>query len=151
MIGKNINILLLYIFLGFITTIYIFGFDHISFTNTDWLRSHDMTAELATWKYYKNDIWRFPIGNNPNYGMDLASGIVFSGSIPFLGVIFKLFGNFLPNNFHYFSLWIFICLFLQSYISFLIIYNHTKNLTFSIIASLFFLLSPVLFNRIIMH
>ena len=111
MIGKNINILLLYIFLGLITTIYIFGFDYISFTNTDWLRSHDMTAELVTWKYYKNDIWRFPIGNNPNYGMDLGSGIVFSGSIPLLSIVFKLFGNFLPNNFHYFSLWIFICFF----------------------------------------
>ena len=151
MIKKNIKILLLYIFLGLITTIYIFGFDYISFTNTDWLRSHDMTAELATWKYYKNDIWRFPIGNNPNYGMDLASGIAFSGSVPFLGVIFKLFGNFLPNNFHYFNLWVFICFFLQSYISFLIVYHHTKNLTFSIIASLFFLLSPVLFNKIILH
>ena len=45
----------------------------------------------------------------------------------------------------------FICFFLQSYISFLIIYDHTKNLTFSIIASLFFLLSPVLFNKIVMH
>ena len=107
-----------------------------------------MTTELVTWKYYKNDIWRFPIGNNPNYGMDLGSGIVFSGSIPLLSIIFKLFGNFLPNNFHYFGLWIFICFFLQSYISFLIVYHHTKNLTFSIIASLFFLLSPILFNRI---
>ena len=75
MIEKNIKILLLYIFLGLVTTIYILGFDYLSFTNTDWLRSHDMTTELVTWKYYKNDIWRFPIGNNPNYGMDLASGI----------------------------------------------------------------------------
>ena len=49
-----------------------------------------MTAELASWKYYKNDIWRFPIGNNPNYGMDLGSGIVFSGSIPFFCIIFPL-------------------------------------------------------------
>ena len=151
MIEKNIKILLLYIFLGLITTIYIFGFDYISFTNTDWLRSHDMTAELASWKYYKNDIWRFPIGNSPNYGMDLSSGIVFSGSITFLAVIFKLFGNLLPSNFHYFNLWIFICFFLQSYISFLIINHRTKNLTFSIIASLFFLLSPLLFNKIAFH
>ena len=151
MIGKNVNILLLYIFLGLITTIYIFGFDHISFTNTDWLRSRDMTADLLAWKYYKNDIWRFPIGNNPNYGMDLGSGIIFSGSIPLFSIVFKLFGNFLPNNFHFFNLWIFICFFLQSYISFLIIYHRTKNLTFSIIASLFFLLSPILFNKIIVH
>ena len=151
MIEKNIKVFLLYILLSFLATIYIFGFDHISFTNADWLRSHDMTAELVTWKYYKNDIWQFPIGNNPNYGMDLASGIAFSGSIPLLSIVFKLFGNFLPNNFHYFGLWIFICFFLQSYISFLIVYHHTKSLTFSIIASLFFLLSPILFNKITLH
>jgi len=148
---KNIKVLLLYIFLGLITSLYIFGFDQLSFTKDDWLRSHDMTTELITWKYYKNDIWRFPIGNNPNYGIDLASGIVFSGSVPLLSVIFKLFGNFLPNNFHHFGIWIFICFFLQSYIAFLIINHLTKNLTFSIIASLFFLVSPVLFSRILHH
>ena len=116
------RILFLYIFLGLVATIYIFGFDYISFfTNSNWLSSRDMTADLISWQYFKNDIWRFPIGSNPNYGMDIASGIVFSGSVPFLSVIFKLFGNFLPNDFHFFSLWIFFCFFLQSYIAFLII------------------------------
>ena len=48
MIEKNIKILLLYIFLGLITTIYIFGFDHISFTNTDWfeITRHDSRISL---------------------------------------------------------------------------------------------------------
>ena len=110
-----------------------------------------MTSDLISWKYYKDDIWRFPIGSNPNYGMDIASGIVFSGSVPFLSVIFKLFGNFLPNDFHFFGFWIFICFFLQSYIAFLIIYHHTKNLSFSIIGSLFFLVSPIFVHRIPMH
>ena len=66
-----------------------FGFNHISLTNSHWLSAHDMTADLISWKYYSNDIWRFPIGNNPNYGMDIASGIVFSGSIPLLAAIFN--------------------------------------------------------------
>ena len=108
------RILFLYIFLGFAATVYILGFDNLSFTNHYWLTSStDMTSDLISWKYYKDDIWRFPIGSNPNYGMDIASGIVFSGSVPFLSVIFKLFGNFLPNDFHFFGFWIFICFFLQ--------------------------------------
>ena len=151
MIEKNIRVLSFYIFLGLFTTIYIFGFNYISFTNSDWLASHDMTSDLIAWKYYKDDIWRFPIGNNPNYGMGLSNGIVFSGSVPLLSIVFKIFEDFLPENFHFFSLWIFICFFLQSYISFLIIYHYTKNLTFSIIGSLFFLLSPVLFYKITIH
>jgi hypothetical protein len=146
------RILFLYIFLGFAATLYILGYDNLSFTNYYWLTSsNDMTSDLISWKYYKDDIWRFPIGSNPNYGMDIASGIVFSGSVPFLSVIFKLFGNFLPNDFHFFGFWIFICFFLQSYIAFLIIYHHTKNISFSIIGSLFFLVSPIFVHRIPMH
>ena len=151
MIEKNIKVFLLYILLSFLATIYIFGFDFISFTNSSWLSTRDMTADIISWQYYKNDIWRFPIGNNPNYGIDIASSIVFSGSIPFLSVLFKIFSNLLPSNFHFFSLWIFICFFLQSFISFLIIYNNTKNLTFSVIGSLFFLISPIFISRIMMH
>ena len=148
MIQKNIRVLLLYILLSFLSTIYIFGFDYISFTNSTWLSTRDMTADLLSWQYFKNDIWRFPIGNNPNYGIDIATGIVFSGSIPFLSVLFKIFEDFLPSNFHYFSLWIFICIFLQSFISYLIIYIKTKNFAFSVIGSLFFLISPVFISQI---
>ncbi len=151
MIKKNISVVLLYILLSFLTTIYIFGFDYISFTNSSWLTTRDMTADLLSWQYFKNDIWRFPIGNNPNYGIDISTGIVFSGSIPFLCVLFKIFGSFLPSNFHFFSLWIFICIFLQSFISYLIIYNKTKNFTFSVIGSLFFLISPVFISQIMFH
>ena len=100
---------------------------------------------------FKDDIWRFPLGNNPNYGLDIGSGVAFSGSIPIMAVIFKLFANVLPDNFHYFGLWIFICFFLQSYIAFLIIYNHSENLYFSIVGSLFFLFSPILINRLGFH
>ena len=144
------RVLVLYIFLGFVATIYFLGFDNLSFTNHYWLTSStDMTSDLISWKYYKNDIWRFPIAINPNYGIDIASGIAFSGSVPFLSVLFKLSGNFLPNDFHFFSFWIFICFFLQSYIAFLIIFHHTKNFAFSIIGSLFFIFSFNLFLLII--
>ena len=108
------RVLLLYIFLGLIATICILGFDYISLTNHAWLTSSvDMTSDLISWKYFMNDIWRFPIGKNPNYGMSLESGIVFSGAVPFISIIFKLFKDFLPYDFHFFSIWIFVCFFLQ--------------------------------------
>ena len=146
------RVLLLYIFLGLIATICILGFDYISLTNHAWLTSSvDMTSDLISWNYFMNDIWRFPIGKNPNYGMSLESGIVFSGAVPFISIIFKLFKDFLPYDFHFFSIWIFVCFFLQSYIAFLIIHYHTKNITFSIFGSLFFLLSPIFIHRLAWH
>ena len=149
--NKNNLILVFYSFLSLLLTSYILGIDNLSFVNGKWLAAHDVTSDIVSWKFFKNDIWRFPLGSNPNYGMDIASGIAFSGSIPIMAIIFKLFSGILPDNFHYFNLWIFICFFLQSYIAFLIIYNKTENITFSIIGSLFFLLSPILINRLSIH
>ena len=148
---KNSKILIFYVVLAFFCTYYVLGIENLSFINSSWLAAHDVTTDLVSWKFFKNDIWRFPIGKNPNFGMDIGSGIVFTGSIPILAVFFKLFSSVLPDNFHYFSFWIFICFFLQSYVAFLIIYNNSKNLLFSIIGSLFFLLSPTLINRLGLH
>mgnify|MGYP006163874529 CR=1 FL=1 len=110
---KNVNILILafYIILSLLLTSYILGFDNISFISSKWLAAHDVTTDIISWKFFKDDIWRFPLGSNPNYGMDIGSGIAFSGSIPLMAIFFKLFANILPDNFHYFSLWIFICFF----------------------------------------
>ena len=149
--NRNILILAFYSVLSLLLTSYILGIDNLSFVNSKWLGAHDVTTDIVSWKFFKDDIWRFPLGNNPNYGMDIGSGIAFSGSIPIMAIIFKLFANILPYDFHYFSLWIFICFFLQSYIAFLIINNQTKNLYFSIVGSLFFLLSPILINRLSFH
>ena len=148
---KNILIIVFYCVLSLLLTSFILGINNLSFINTGWLAAHDVTTDLVSWKFFKNDVWRFPLGGNPNYGMDIGSGIAFSGSIPIMAIIFKLFSSILPENFHYFGLWIFICFFLQAYIAFLIIYNLTKSLSFSIIGSLFFILSPTLINRLSFH
>jgi hypothetical protein len=151
MSNRNLLIVVFYSILSLLLTSYILGIDNLSFISTKWLTAHDVTSDIVSWKFFKNDIWRFPLGSNPTYGMDIGSGIAFSGSIPILAIIFKLFAGVLPDNFHYFNLWIFICFFLQSYIAFLIIYNKSNNLLFSIVGSLFFLLSPVLINRLSFH
>ena len=148
---KNILIVVFYSILSLLLTSYILGIDNLSFVSSKWLTAHDVTTDIVSWKFFKNDIWRFPLGSNPTYGMDIGSGIAFSGSIPILAIIFKIFAGILPDNFHYFNLWIFICFFLQSYIAFLIIYNKSNNLLFSIVGSLFFLFSPVLINRLSFH
>ena len=148
---KNNTIIIFYILLAFSLTVYILGINNLSLVSINWLAADDVTADLLSWKFFKNDIWRFPLGSNPNHGLDIGSGIAFSGSIPIMALIFKLFANVLPDNFHYFGIWIFICFFLQSYIAFLIIYNRSENLKFSIVGSLFFLLSPILINRLGLH
>ncbi len=148
---KNIILISLFSIISLILTIYILGINNFSFVKTSWLAAHDVSTDLISWKFFKEDSWRFPLGSNPNYGMDIGSGIAFSGSVPIMAIIFKLFSGLTPFKFHYFGLWIFICFALQGYIAYLIIYNQTKNQLFAILGSLFFILSPILINRLSFH
>ena len=140
-----------YVILGIFCSYFILGNNFFSFTNTSWLNSMDMAQDIVSWKYFKNDIWRFPIGMNPNYGIDLGNSIVFTGAVPILEIFFKIFKFILPENFHFFNLWYFLCFFLQSYIAYKIIYALTKNSLYSFLGSLFFLISPIFIGRLVMH
>ncbi len=148
---KNTYILFFYIFISLLITILILGIQNLSITNTSWLGAHDASTDIISWKFFRDDVWRFPLGSNPNYGMNLGSGIAYSGSVPIMALIFKLLKFLFPDEFHYFNLWIFLCFFLSGYISFLIIKSKTQNNFFSLIGSLFFIISPILINRLGFH
>ena len=148
-INFKINILFILISLGL--TIILFGPENFKFTNINWITYKDTLIDQLAWKFFYNDNWHFPLGKNPNYGIEIGNSIVFTGAVPFLSIIFKIFKNFLPNNFQFFSFWIFLCFFLQLLFSYLIVYHFTQNKKYSVISSFFFILSPILFYRIPMH
>ena len=148
---KDKKILITYIFFGLFLTVFILGLKNISFTDNNWLSSIDMTQDLVSWYYFKNDVWRFPVGMNPNYGIDVGNSIVFTGAVPILAIVFKIFKFILPQDFHFFNIWYFLCFFLQSFVSFCIVKYFTKNSTYAFIASLFFLTSPVFITKLVTH
>ena len=131
--------------------IYLVGLDFIKINNQEWLNSGDISTYQIGWKYFREDVWRFPIGLNPNYGIYLNGSIVFSDSIPFMAIFFKIFKHILPINFQYFSIWIFVCLYLQLFFSFKIIYNITNNFLYSFIGSLFFISAASFIHRGAIH
>ena len=148
----NLIVVLFYFLIGFFCTVLFLGFENISFTNIDWIfHGKDMSTHFTGWSYFVNDEWRFPLGANPMYGLENSSSIVYSDSIPILALFFKIFKDFLPNSFQYFSFWIFLCFFLQGYISYKIINHYTNNKIYSLIASFFFLIAPVFIYRISFH
>ena len=147
---KNNNIYIIHILLltiSFLAGLYLLGFDNLNFLSKNWLYLGDLSTYQIGWEFFRNDSWRFPLGLNPNYGLEFGNSIVYTDSIPLLAFIFKLFKNFLPENFQYFSLWIVLIIYLQLFFSYLIIYNLTKNFYFSIISMFFFILAPVFLNR----
>ncbi len=146
-----VNNLIFFVFSIFLT-IYFIGPNNSWFNQTDWLYgAGDLTNAQLSWQYFLNDIWHFPIGKNPNYGLEVSNSIVFTDNIPLLAIFFKIFAYFLPKNFQYFSLWIFICFFLQLFFSYNLVYKITKNKLFSFIASFLFLFCPFLLFRLTHH
>ena len=125
--------------------------DNFNFSNQSWLINGDLAQYQLGWKFYRDDIWRFPLGLNPNYGITNSSSIIYSDSIPLFAVFFKIFRSFLSEEFQYFSFWIFICIYLQALFSFKIIYYFTKNTPYSLVSSLFFIFSTILIYRSGIH
>ncbi len=104
---NKINIL--FLFISLLCLIGVLGIENISFKNTKWLYgTNDASLHQLGWHFFKNDVWRFPLGSNPNYGISLGNCIVFSDSIPLLAIFFKLIKPFISENFQYFSFWYFL-------------------------------------------
>ena len=148
--GQRINYLFLlvsFIFLGI-----TIGFGNISFQSVEWLHDgNESSIEQTAWYFFRNDIWRFPLGLNPNYGDDITTSIVFSDSIPILAFFFKIFKSILPENFQYFSLWFFLCFYFQLFFSYKILKKFTDSESYSLIGSIFFLLAPIFIFRMNYH
>ena len=149
-INNRINFLFLLISL--ICIVGVLGFENVAFQKTAWLYgNNDASFYQLGWYFFQNDVWRFPLGSNPNYGDEIASSIVYTDSIPILAFIFKLFRSFIPENFQYFSLWYFLCFYFQLYFSFKILKKYTKSDLYSLIGSIFFIITPIFIFKINWH
>lgn len=154
---KNKNVLITY-FLFFIfslsLTIFFVGVDNFWFNKTNWLYGLDdgdsKNAQLS-WQFFQNDVWRFPLGRNPNYGLEISNSIIFTDSIPLFAILFKILKPLINENFQYISFWIFTCFFLQILISFKLINKLTNDYYFSLIVSFIFIFTPFLLFRLQMH
>ena len=119
-INRNQLTLNIFVFINISIFLAIFfvGPDNYWFDNTKWLyESTDLTNSQLSWEYFKNDEWRFPIGKNPNYGLEVSNSIVYTDNIPILALFFKIFEGIIYNKFQYFSLWITLTFFFQLFFS----------------------------------
>ena len=93
-----------------------------------------MSQTQLGWKFFKNDVWRFPIGSNPNFGMYFDGSIIFSDSIPIFAIFFKSNKNFSTRKLSIFffmgSDFVSTCNF---FFAFKIIFKFTNNLSYSLI------------------
>ncbi len=148
--NNKIILLNLYFFIiSFLLVLFYLGIENLSIYNFDWLFYGDASSDISNWLNFKNSDWKFPIGNFEIENLGINS-IVFTGAVPLFSIISKFFFKSF-DNFHFFNIWLFLCFYLQYLFSFLIINKYYKNYFSSILGGLFFVLSPILINRLGLH
>ena len=141
------------VFFSFAIFAMILPFSVLDVTNILWLvsGSSDMSTHYLGWAFFYQDDWRWPIGLNPNYGLEYHSSIIFSDSIPIVSFLFKLFSHFLPKIFQYSGLWLLFCILLQLHFSIKLLKIFQSNLLFTYLGAVFFVFSPPLLWRLHGH
>ena len=140
--------------LGLIFFLFIVGMHSILPQNIDWLLvqdNQDTIQHFVGWEFFRYESWHFPLGLITNYGYPVPTSIVYTDSIPLLALFFKCLSPWLPANFQYFGLWFAICFCLQGVFAWALSSYMTNNHMIKGCITLFFLLSPIMLNRLIEH
>jgi hypothetical protein len=137
--------------LGTISFFCVVGWSFLNPTNTYSFSQSDPNQHHLGWEFFRWSPWAFPIGLNPNFGLNPASTIVFSDSIPLLAIAFKTISHLLPEHFQYLGLWTLTCFCLQSIFAWKLISLFSNNVLFKITASFFISLAPIFLVRIGLH
>jgi len=133
------------IVLLFVTT----GLKIVNPKNVGWLSFGDGTMEIS-WEFFrKQPVFQFPIGLNPNYGLEVSSTLALDGQIPVMSLILHPLSSVLPERFQYVGIFLFITFALNYYFAKKIFIELKLNRLNSTIASIILSTSPVIFNRVI--
>lgn len=132
----------------------LIGFSVLNPQNVAWLnkgKNSDMLQNYVGWHFFQNDVWRFPLGDNPNWGIDISNSIVYSDSIPLFAIFFKIFVVFLPETFQYFGFWLLCCFCFQALFAWKILSLYTKDVLILSLATVLIVFSPIMLFRVNMH
>jgi hypothetical protein len=120
-------------------------------TNIAWLAAGDPAAHYLGWHFFRNTDWSFPIGLNPDYGLELSNAILFSDSNPLLAFLFKPFSSILPETFQYFGIWLLACFVLQTWLAWKLVGLISENPAIRILGAGLFVFAPPMLWRLHGH
>ena len=143
--------LLLPIILGFFAFAIVIGPWALNPKSVLWLMHRDPMQHYLGWVFYRQAPWGFPIGVNPDFGIDISTSIVFSDSIPLLAIFFKALNSLLSEPFQYFGIWLLVCFVLQAVVSWKLIGLFTQSKWQQFFACGIFVFSPPMIYRLGWH
>ena len=153
--GRLTSLFFMGALLGAVFFLLIFEFRSLDVTYIDRMLLVDGVKGLPQhylgWEFFRRTAWSFPLGNMEGLIYPETISVVFADSIPLFAVFFKLFSALLPARFQYFGIFSLTCFMLQGGLGALISDRFFKNRVFSLILSIFFILSPIAIRRSFYH
>ena len=138
--------------MGLTAFLVVVGFGILNPRNVGWLLADfDMTLEYLGWAFYRYGPWTFPIGLNPNFGLDISSSIIYSNSMPLFAMVFKPFSGILGEPFQFWGIWILLCFVLQAWMAWKLLGLITGDVWIKSFATGLLLFSPPMFSQIGFH
>jgi hypothetical protein len=135
---------------GTVVFIYATGGRIIDPTNRDWLMLGDSAQHYLGWAFFRDTpLLQWPIGANQKLGLDFASSIVFTDSIPLAAFVFKPLNVVLPETFQYLGVWIWMCFILQAYFGFRLLARRVADRSLCGLGAALIVLAPVLSYRLV--
>lgn len=139
------------VFIGAASFLLVFGAQTLNPSHIGWLQIGDRAQHFLGWQFFRHGPWQFPIGLNPDYGLELSSSIIYSDSNPLFAVFFKLFSTWLPEPFQYFGFWLLLCFVLQGGFAWLIAGTLGLTRLQQALISLLAVFSPPFLFRLLYH
>jgi Family of unknown function (DUF6311) len=137
--------------LGVLAFFIVVGPRVLSPTNIAWLGQGDSAQHYLGWLFFSNSKWSFPVGLNPDYGLELSNAIMFSDSIPLLAFIFKPFAPLIPDPFQYFGIWFLACFVLQAWYGWKLVGLLSNSVAIRALSVGLFVFAPPMIFRLADH
>ena len=149
---KGLLTLLIPLLLGALCFILIYGTKVLNPCYDDWLLTGgDLSQHYIGWEGYRNGNWTFPVGLSDTLTYPTSISVIFTDSIPLPAVFFKLFSPILPETFQYWGLWGLTGFMLTALMSTVLVRKYSPDTACTILAALFFTLSPTILQRLYGH
>lgn len=138
--------------IGAILFIAIYGARILDPTYEDWLfQGGDLTQHYLGWTFFRMSDWHFPFGLSDSVLGNVKISVIYTDSVPLFALFFKLLSPLLPATFQYFGFLGLFSFMMNGACSTLLIHRFNKNGIFCIIGSTFYIISPVVLQRLYGH
>ena len=139
--------------LGLIFILLIFSPQNVVPTNTNWVENGggDNLQHYLGWRFFRNSSWNRYLLFMRDLNYPIGTSVIVTDSNPLFCLFFKLFRNWLPENFQFNGIWLVTSFVLLGFFAAKIGWKLTENLPMTLAGCVFSILNPVMLQRALIH